>query len=145
MDKSIQKNMFKQNRHTFDYRLLNQLITVKKIFYLSIFMVAISLLINPISVSVEGHHNKDNGEARKQAEDKTKKDKESKEQKDKEIKIAFNKYKVAFSEWKIVKETWKTIKSSGDQEKIDETKLLLDDAIKNKKEAWKEFLKAKNS
>ena len=76
---------------------------------------------------------------------KQKKDKESKEQKYKEIKIAFNKYKAAFVEWKKVKETWKTIKSSGDQEKIDETKLLLDDAIKNKKEAWKEFLKAKKS
>ncbi len=137
--------MFKQNRHTFHYRLLNQHITVKKLFYLLIFMVAISLLINPISVSVDAHHNKDNGEARKQAEAQTEKDKESKEQKDKEIKIAFNKYRIAFSEWKEAKETWKIAKSSGDQEKIDEAKVLLDDAIKNKKEAWKEFLKAKNS
>ena len=110
-----------------------------------ILTVAISLLTNPIATSVEGHHNKNNGEARKQAEDQTNKDKASKEQKDKEIKIAFNKYKDAFVEWKKVKETWKTVKSSGDQEKIDETKLLLDDAIKNKKEAWKEFLKAKKS
>lgn len=118
---------------------------MKKIFYLSILMVAVSLLLNPISVSVDGHHNKDNDDARKQAEDQTKKDKETKDQKYKDIKIAFNKYKVAFVEWKEAKESWKTAKKSGNQDNIDETKELLDDAIKNKKEAWKEFLKVKNS
>ena len=38
-----------------------------------ILTVAISLLINPMITSVDGHHNKDEGETRKQAEEKTKK------------------------------------------------------------------------
>jgi len=105
-------------------------------------MISALLLAQSISM-VEATHNSDpkNEKDRTAAEEKSKDFDKDGNKKDviKEKRDAFVAYKAAFKAWKVAKENYKTAKSSGVQEDIDSTNLILNAAKITKDNALKTY------
>jgi hypothetical protein len=116
-----------------------------KIISSTIILATVLLLAQTVSV-VDAHHDTDprNEAARSTAEEENKNLDNQGNDKDviKEKRDAFVAYKEAFGAWKTAKENYKTAKSSGVEDDINSTKIILDAAKLTKDDAYKSYKEA---
>ena len=113
-----------------------------KITSVVIVLVAVLLLAQSITVVEAKHKAKDNGEARKSAEAKSKEYDEkitSKSATSDQKRKAFSDYKIAFTAWKSAKELWKAAKITEIESNISGNQTLVDAAKITKDDAWKTY------